>query len=139
MKIARFGKGQVGVVDGDDVVDVTEAAGVDVAGVAAGRAEPADRASATSAARPSRPRSRPAPASRSPTRGLLTPVPWPNKVIAYPVNYHDHGREMQAGYRADVQGFFLKPPSSLSGAEDAVELPAAARPRGAPRVRARPS
>ena len=34
---------------------------------------------------------------------LETPVPWPNKVIAYPVNYHDHGREMQAGYRADHQ------------------------------------
>ena len=54
---------------------------------------------------------------------LLAPVAWPNKVIAYPVNYHDHGREMQAAYRADVQGFFLKPPSSLSGADDPIELP----------------
>jgi len=25
---------------------------------------------------------------------LLTPVPWPNKIIAYPVNYHSHGIEM---------------------------------------------
>ena len=54
---------------------------------------------------------------------LETPVPWPNKVIAYPVNYHDHGREMQAGYRADHQGFFLKPNSSLSGAGEPVVLP----------------
>src|SRR5690606_3513244 len=55
---------------------------------------------------------------------LLTPVPWPNKIVAFPVNYHDHGREMRAGYRADHQGFFLQPPSALSGPNDAVELPA---------------
>lgn len=54
---------------------------------------------------------------------LLTPIPWPNKVIAYPVNYHDHGREMQADYRATHQGFFLKPNSSLSGAGEPVVLP----------------
>ncbi|WP_380916258.1 fumarylacetoacetate hydrolase family protein [Sphingomonas canadensis] len=55
---------------------------------------------------------------------LETPVPWPNKVIAYPVNYHAHGREMQAQYRATNQGFFLKPNSSLSGPADPVVLPA---------------
>lgn len=55
---------------------------------------------------------------------LRTPVPWPSKIIAYPVNYHDHGKEMQAGYRATHQGFFLKPPSSLSGAGEPVVLPA---------------
>lgn len=54
---------------------------------------------------------------------LLTPVPWPNKVIAYPVNYNDHGQEMQANYRATHQGFFLKPASSLCGASDVIELP----------------
>jgi 2-keto-4-pentenoate hydratase/2-oxohepta-3-ene-1,7-dioic acid hydratase in catechol pathway len=54
---------------------------------------------------------------------LLTPVPWPNKVIAYPVNYHDHGAEMGANYRATVQGWFLKPNSSLSGAGEPIVLP----------------
>ena len=54
---------------------------------------------------------------------LETPVPWPNKVIAYPVNYHAHGREMQANYRATNQGFFLKPSSAVSGPNDPVELP----------------
>jgi len=54
---------------------------------------------------------------------LLTPVPWPNKVIAYPVNYHAHGKEMQADYRATNQGFFLKPSSSVSGPSDAIVLP----------------
>ena len=123
MKIARFGKGQVGVVDGDHVVDVSEAAGVDPAewppvGPLQLIAEFAERRAAIEAAV--------ATGTRIPLAeaALLTPVPWPSKVIAYPVNYHDHGREMQAGYRADVQGFFLKPPSSLSGPEDPVELPA---------------
>ena len=46
-------------------------------------------------------------------------------MLAYPVNAHDHGREMQAGDRADLQGFFLKPPSALSGPGEAVELPVA--------------
>src|SRR5690606_27296164 len=54
---------------------------------------------------------------------LKTPIPWPNKVIAFPVNYHDHGKEMQADYRATHQGFFLKPASSLSGANEPVVLP----------------
>lgn len=123
MKIARFGKGQIGVVDGDFIVDVTEAAGVDVSEwppVGPNRliAEWDERRAAIESAT--------ATGARVPVAeaGLLTPIPWPNKVIAYPVNYHDHGREMQAGYRADVQGFFLKPPSSLSGPEDHVELPA---------------
>lgn len=54
---------------------------------------------------------------------LEAPVPWPSKVIAYPVNYHAHGREMQANYRAKNQGFFLKPPSSVCGPQDVIELP----------------
>jgi 2-keto-4-pentenoate hydratase/2-oxohepta-3-ene-1,7-dioic acid hydratase in catechol pathway len=54
---------------------------------------------------------------------LLTPVPWPNKIVAYPVNYHEHGVEMGSSYRANNQGFFLKPPSALSGPADAIVLP----------------
>jgi 2-keto-4-pentenoate hydratase/2-oxohepta-3-ene-1,7-dioic acid hydratase in catechol pathway len=54
---------------------------------------------------------------------LLTPVPWPNKIVAYPVNYHEHGVEMGSSYRANNQGFFLKPPSSLSGPAEPIVLP----------------
>jgi 2-keto-4-pentenoate hydratase/2-oxohepta-3-ene-1,7-dioic acid hydratase in catechol pathway len=57
---------------------------------------------------------------------LETPVPWPNKLMAYPVNYHDHAKEMansgMAGL-ASSQGYFLKSASSLSGAADPIELP----------------
>ena len=54
---------------------------------------------------------------------LLTPVPGASKVIAYPLNYHDHGKEMGKAYRANNQGFFLKPPSSLSGPNEPIVLP----------------
>jgi 2-keto-4-pentenoate hydratase/2-oxohepta-3-ene-1,7-dioic acid hydratase in catechol pathway len=54
---------------------------------------------------------------------LKTPVPWPSKIIAYPANYHEHAEEMGREYRANTQGFFLKPPSSLSGPSDPIVLP----------------
>lgn len=123
MKITRFNEGRIGVlVDASHLVDITAVVGEDadawppvgpcrvIAGFEALRP-------AIEAALPTLP--------RLPLAGLTlrTPVPWPNKVIAYPVNYHDHGREMQAGYRADHQGFFLKPPSSLSGAGEPIDLP----------------
>lgn len=123
MKISRFNEGQLGiVVDDRYVVDVTSIVGEDagmwppigatrlIANFA--RLKPVIEAALTQL-------------PRVPIEDvrLLTPVPWPNKVIAYPVNYHDHGREMQAGYRATHQGFFLKPNSSLSGAGEPVVLP----------------
>ena len=122
MRIARFDDDRIGVVLDDDIVDVTEAVGIDPGQwppVGMNRVirdfaaiEPA-LVQASSEGR------------RRPLADvtLRTPIPWPNKVIAYPVNYHDHGQEMQAQYRADVQGFFLKPPSSLSGAGEPVVLP----------------
>ncbi len=123
MRIARFNHGRIGVVVGDaQLVDITEVIGEDAAawppqGTVRLIARFAELRPLIEQALPSLPRLRLADVT------LRTPVPWPNKVIAYPVNYHDHGREMQAGYRADVQGFFLKPCSSLSGAGEPVELP----------------
>jgi len=125
MKLARFDEGRLGVVVGEDaaeIVDVTEVLGVDPAEwppVGPNRLirDFAEHAEALAQAAAS--------GFRIPLASVIlrTPVPAASKVIAYPVNYHDHGREMQAGYRADVQGFFLKPPSALSGADEPVELP----------------
>ena len=123
MKITRFNEGRIGVVvDAAHIVDITAVVGEDAAHwPPVGTCRLIERYAALrpliEAALPSLP--------RVPLSGvtLRTPVPWPNKVIAYPVNYHDHGREMQAGYRADHQGFFLKPPSSLSGADEPIDLP----------------
>lgn len=122
MRIARYNEGRIGVVRGEVIVDVTDLAGVtpgdwpDVGPVRMINqfAEVRPRLEAAAASGPGIPLT---------DVTLRTPLPWPNKVIAYPVNYHAHGKEMSAGYRADVQGFFLKPSSSLSGAGEPVVLP----------------
>lgn len=121
MKIVRFDDDRIGVTDGDRLVDVTDL--VDrgdpwppvamnrlIARFEDLRGELADRLAA-------------GPATRFADATLRTPVPWPNKLIAYPVNYHDHAVEMSSRGLANVQGFFLKANSSLSGASEPIELP----------------
>jgi len=58
---------------------------------------------------------------------LDSPVTWPNKVVAFPANYHAHIDEMKEGliskFKASGQGFFLKSNSSLSGPADPIVLP----------------
>jgi 2-keto-4-pentenoate hydratase/2-oxohepta-3-ene-1,7-dioic acid hydratase in catechol pathway len=120
MKLARFDGGRVGLIDGPDIVDVTDQAGIDTQEwPPVGMIRLID-AFSTGKFQPDTTK-----ANRRPLADvrLETPVPWPNKLIAYPVNYHAHGKEMNAAYRADVQGFFLKPITSLSGPNDAVVLP----------------
>ena len=121
MKIARFDGDRIGILKEDGIVDVTDAIGAnpgDWPPVAMNRliAEfqeyRAKLAYAMSGA-----------ATPLNKVRLLTPVPWPNKIIAYPVNYHEHGLEMGSSYRANNQGFFLKPPSALSGPADPIVLP----------------
>lgn len=122
MRIARFNGGRIGVVSGDHIVDVTEAAGVDpgewppvgMTRLIARFGDRRERIVAAAAAGQGVPFA---------SVRLETPVPWPNKIIAYPVNYHAHGREMSSTYRANNQGFFLKPNSALSGPADPVVLP----------------
>ena len=122
MRLARFDGGKMGLVLDQEIADITDICGIDtgewpaMGPVRLIRDFEALRPK-IAAALPTAPR-RPLAEVR-----LETPVPWPNKVIAYPVNYHAHGREMQAGYRATNQGFFLKPSSSLSGPNDPVVLP----------------
>jgi 2-keto-4-pentenoate hydratase/2-oxohepta-3-ene-1,7-dioic acid hydratase in catechol pathway len=122
MKLARFNEGRIGVVVGGQIADVTELLKLNPSEwppVASNRliaefdqyAELLANAANT------------CPLLDLDAVTLTTPVPWPNKVIAYPVNYHDHGKEMQANYRATHQGFFLKPNSSLSGAGEPILLP----------------
>ncbi|MFD0848917.1 fumarylacetoacetate hydrolase family protein [Sphingosinicella xenopeptidilytica] len=123
MKLARFNGGRLGVVVGEEIADITRLSGCDpqewpaMGMVRLIRDFDALRET-FAAALPSLPRF-----ALAQVR-LETPIAWPNKVIAYPVNYHAHGREMQAQYRATNQGFFLKPNSSLSGPADPVMLPA---------------
>lgn len=122
MKIARFDGGRIGVVNGDRITDVTDICGVDPAEwppvgplrVIAEFDRLKDKLEEAVAAREG--------VALSSVR-LETPVPWPNKLIAYPVNYHDHATEMTSTGLANIQGFFLKANSSIVGPADAVEIP----------------
>ena len=119
MRIARFDDGRIGLVRDRTIIDISDiVAERDWPPVAMTRlvANFASHRSALQAAldRPGKPIDQ---------VRLLTPLPWPSKVIAYPVNYHDHGKEMGSTYRANTLGFFLKPPSSLSGPSEPIVLP----------------
>lgn len=126
MRLARYDGGKIGLVVDGGVIDVSDIAGATTDGSAPQWPDTAPlrlirdfeklRPALEAAMRERAP---------EPLDGvrLETPVPWPNKVIAYPVNYHAHGKEMGASYRAKNQGFFLKPSSSVSGPNDPVELP----------------
>ncbi len=122
MKIARFNGGRIGVVVDGTIRDVTAVAGVDAAewppvGPLRLIADfPTLRDKLEQAAKVAAP----IPLDQV---TLETPVPWPNKLIAYPVNYRDHATEMTSVGFANVQGFFLKANSSLSGPSEAIELP----------------
>jgi 2-keto-4-pentenoate hydratase/2-oxohepta-3-ene-1,7-dioic acid hydratase in catechol pathway len=121
MKLARFDDDRIGIVHDDTIIDVTA-----LVGTASGEWPPV--AMNRLIANFGEFRLKLQTASRGPGKDLadvrlLTPIPWPNKVIAYPVNYHEHGIEMGSTYRANNQGFFLKPPSALSGPADPIVLP----------------
>jgi 2-keto-4-pentenoate hydratase/2-oxohepta-3-ene-1,7-dioic acid hydratase in catechol pathway len=122
LKLLRFNGGRLGVLSGDDVVDVTEVVGADpsefppmamVRLVAGFDSHAKELVSAAD-------RGQGAPFDDV---TVEAPIPWPSKLIAMPVNYVDHGAEMGSSYTARTRGFFLKAPSSLVGASGAIELP----------------
>lgn len=123
MKILRFNGASVGVSDGRKVVDVSALCG---AGEADWPPVAMNRLIRDfDALRPELERRLQAePGVPIDQVRLETPVPWPNKLMAYPVNYHDHAKEMASRGLANMQGYFLKANSSLSGPDDAIELPA---------------
>lgn len=123
MKLVRFDGGHIGVSDGKKIVDVTELCGAspnEWPPVGINRlikSYPLMEALLLQELQSNN--GIPLESVR-----LETPIPWPNKLLAYPVNYHDHATEMASRGLANIQGFFLKANSSLSGPADAIELPA---------------
>ena len=122
MKLVRYNTGNIGVLRGDQVHDISE-----VIGAGRGHWPPVEmnrlirdfealRGDIERAAD----RAHPVPLA---SVRLQTPVPWPNKLMAYPVNYHDHATEMSSVGFANIQGYFLKAASSLCGAGDSIVLP----------------
>lgn len=123
MKIVRYNEGNVGVTDGLKVVDISHLCGVTPGewppvGISRlirdfdGLQPEVERLLQTESGVPIE------------SVHLKTPVPWPNKLMAYPVNYQDHAKEMASRGLAHIQGYFLKSNSSLIGPNDKIELPA---------------
>lgn len=128
MKLASFDGGRIGLVNGDDIVDITGEVNVTPgAWPPVGMLHVIERFPSLKA----RLAELAASAPRKPLAQvrLETPVAWPNKVIAFPANYHAHIEEQKRGtglislFKADGQGFFLKASSSLSGPADPIVLP----------------
>ena len=122
MRLVRYNGGRIGLVKGTDVFDVSA-----VVGAGEGDWPSVEMNRLIRNFTTLRPQLKNLAATAMPiplaSVKLETPVPWPNKLMAYPVNYHDHATEMKSTGFANVQGYFLKASSSLCGAGDQVVLP----------------
>ncbi len=130
MKLVTFNEQRLGVVTPGGVVDITNLSGVE-----SGFWPPIGMVQLISRFEELQPAIRQAIEARKPlpmaSVRLEAPLQWPNKVVAFPANYHDHIEEMKQGtgsgviskFKASGQGFFLKSNSSLSGPSDDIILP----------------
>src|SRR5271169_5510434 len=100
MRLVRYGGGRIGVLQGGVVHDAMDAAGLDPAAwPPVGMVQLIKNFDAL----------RPKLESLSKTPGvpvekvhLEAPILWPNKLLAYPVNYLAHGVEFNSPNRADL-------------------------------------
>jgi 2-keto-4-pentenoate hydratase/2-oxohepta-3-ene-1,7-dioic acid hydratase in catechol pathway len=128
MKLASFGDFRIGLVEGDDLFDVTAVVPTAFDGL------PAQRMNWLIAHwDDARPRLLQARRDAKPLKlasvKLLAPNPAPPHVFAAPANYQKHIGELgdrvvtKKGRTAREQGFFLKAPGSLVGAGGTIALP----------------
>lgn len=121
MKLFRFNGGRIGVVLNDRTYDITDALGLDM-----GMWPPVQMVQLIAQFN----ERMKAIEDHAVTKRieladvrLEVPLVWPNKLLAYPVNYLKHGIEMNSANRANLNGFFLKSNASLSGPNDPIILP----------------
>ena len=133
MKICRFDNNRLGVVQGDQVLDVTQALSAIPEQrwpIAQGDPLIVNLRRVLAAAKKLMPKARKKPLARV---KLLSPVPNPSKIIGAPINYNDHIAESIkdpgiAHGRTNIQkgigewGLFLKANSSLIGFGEEIRL-----------------
>ncbi|WP_424863788.1 fumarylacetoacetate hydrolase family protein [Streptomyces sp. MMS24-I29] len=122
MRLALFNKGRLGLVDGDELVDVTDqfatydphspAGALQQHIEIAARAGTAPRVDLTACAR--------VPLCEA---TLEAPLPRPGKIVGAPVNYLDHKAEMAYTTSVADLGVFLKANSSVIGPGQNILLP----------------
>lgn len=121
MRLALFNKGRIGLLDGGDLVDVTELlAGSGTFGAGGAlhhHIETADRHGSVDPNLVGHP--------RIPlTDAILeAPLPRPGKIVGAPVNYLDHKAEMEYSTSIADLGVFLKANSSVIGPGQDILLP----------------
>ncbi|MFE9851907.1 fumarylacetoacetate hydrolase family protein [Streptomyces sp. NPDC005576] len=121
MRLALFNEGRLGVVDGDDLVDVTEQlAGPGTPGPAGALHHHIETTAREGAVRPAL-----SGLPRIPLAQVVleAPLPRPGKIIGAPVNYLDHKAEMEYTTSIADLGVFLKANSSVIGPGQDVLLP----------------
>jgi len=131
MKLCRFDDDRLGIVEGDEVADVSAA--LDAIAPLRWPLRPGDALIANLEAVLGRAR---ALAARAPRRKLAElrlrpPVANPSKIVNAPINYQAHideaKRDQGIAHGREIKtiadwGLFLKSPSSLAGAGDAIRL-----------------
>jgi 2-keto-4-pentenoate hydratase/2-oxohepta-3-ene-1,7-dioic acid hydratase in catechol pathway len=121
VRLVRFNEGRIGVLQGDMVHDASAAIGLDLTAwppvgmIQLIRSFEAMKPKLEQAAR--------GPGIPLAEVRLLAPIVWPHNLFAYPVNYIAHQTEMASTHRADLNGYFLKATSSISGPQDPIVLP----------------
>ncbi|NQD86448.1 fumarylacetoacetate hydrolase family protein [Paenarthrobacter sp. CM16] len=119
MKLVRFDDDKLGVIDGDEVIDISDS----VCGTSAGRLQAYIEALAvgkiSGADIEGGNRTRHALADIT----IRNPLPLPPKIIAAPVNYLDHQVEMKYAHTVADLGIFLKARTSTIGPLENVVLP----------------
>ncbi|MFD5875450.1 fumarylacetoacetate hydrolase family protein [Streptomyces sp. NPDC060322] len=121
MRLALFNKGRLGIIDGDDLVDVTE----QLAGTGAPGSAGALHKHIEIVARGGAAQINLAGCARVPLDDavLEAPLPRPGKVVGAPVNYLDHKAEMEYTTSVADLGVFLKANSSVIGPGQDIVLP----------------
>ena len=92
MRLARFNEGRIGIVVEEDVIDVTDLVAHDLQAwpqVAMNRL-----IANYESYKPILEKAMDRPRISLSKVKLITPIPASSKVIAYPINYHDHAAEM---------------------------------------------
>lgn len=130
MKLCRFNGDRLGVVQGENVYDVSDV--LERLPLRRWPEPPGDQliANLDDIVAAVRAKTLAAPACTVAEAKFQNPVPNASKIVAAPVNYENHLNEARAstiGHGKDVQriakaGLFLKATSSLAGAADGVEL-----------------
>ena len=121
MRLVRYGGGRIGILKDGSVHDATDAIGLNPAAwPPVGMVQLMKNFDAL---RPKLESVVKTPGTSVDKVFLETPILWPNKLLAYPVNFAAHGIEFNSPNRADLNGFFLKANSSLSGPRDPIVLP----------------